>query len=103
MTYPTIPTLAAGRVLTGIQADTSGTRTFPSLTGLTKNNGDLLIAIIVAYQSTVTADSAFSGWGGSFTEFVDRTNGVGSLAIGCAYKWSTGSETGTFTVTQAST
>lgn len=100
MAFPTIPTVAAGRVLTTTQADANNPRTFPSLTGLTKNSGDLLIAIIVAYQSS--ASPAFSSWGGSFTEFHDSGSGS-TLAIGMAYKWSSGSETGTFTVTQGGT
>ena len=100
MTFPTIPTVAAGRVLFANQADTSGTRTFPDLSGLTKNSGDLLIAIVVTYQSSTNPQ--FSGWGGGFTEWAD--NGTSStLGIGCAYKWSDGTETGTFTVTQAVT
>lgn len=100
MAFPTIPTVAAGRVLTGVQTGTSGTRTFPSLTGLTKNSGDLLIAICFCYQSSVTP--AFSAWGAGFTEFVDSGSGT-TMAIGAAYKWSDGTETGTFTVTQAAT
>lgn len=100
MTFPTIPTVAAGRVLSSVQADTSTTRTFPSLTGLTKNAGDLLIAICVAYQTGTGTNAAFSGWGGGFTEFHDSATTT-TLAMGAAYKWSTGSETGTFTVTQA--
>ena len=103
MTFPTIPTVAAGRVLFTNQADTSGTRTFPSLSGLTKNSGDLLIAIITTYQDS-TAAPIFSSWGGGFTEFSDQQTTAGStMGIGCAYKFSTGSETGTFTVTQAAT
>lgn len=102
MAFPTIPTTGAGRVVTGVQNGTSGTRTFPSLTGLTKNSGDLLIAIIVGYQSSGTANAVFSGWGGGFTEFVDQSTAT-TMCIGAAYKWSTGSETGTFTVTQAAT
>lgn len=101
MAFPTIPTVAAGRVLTAVQADTSGTRTFPSLTGLTKNAGDLLIAIVIGYQSSA-ASGYFSGWGGGFTEFADLGSST-TMCIGVAYKWSTGSETGTFTVTQAAT
>jgi hypothetical protein len=101
MTFPTIPTVAAGRVLTTVQANTTATRTFPSLSGLTKNSGDLLIAIAIAYQSSVT-NAAFSSWGGGFTEFHDSSSST-TMAIGIAYKWSDGSETGTFTVTQAAT
>lgn len=100
MAFPTIPTVAAGRVLTAVQADTTATRTFPSLTGLTKSAGDLLIAICVAYQTGTGTDAAFSGWTGSFTEFHDSATTT-TMAIGCAYKWSDGTETGTFAVTQA--
>lgn len=99
MAFPTIPTVAAGRVLTAVQANTTATRTFPSLTSLTKDAGDLLIAIIVAYQST---SGAFSSWGAGFTEFTDQFSST-TLAIGAAYKWSDGTETGTFTVTQGAT
>jgi hypothetical protein len=45
------PTVATGRVLTVNQANTTATRTFPDLSGLTKTPGDLLIAICVVYQS----------------------------------------------------
>lgn len=100
MAFPTIPTVAAGRVLTTNQADTSGTRTFPDLSSLTKASGDLLLAIICTYQSTTNPQ--FSSWGGSFTEFTDQGTST-TQGIGAAYKWSTGSETGTFTVTQAAT
>lgn len=102
MAFPTIPTVAAGRVVTGVQANTTATRTFPSLTGLTKNSGDLLIAIIVAYQ-TSTINATFSSWGASFTEFRDSGTGTSVTTIAAAYKWSDGTETGTFTVTQAAT
>jgi hypothetical protein len=102
MAFPTIPTVAAGRVLTAVQANTTATRTFPSLTGLTKNAGDLLIAICIAYQTSTGTNAAFSGWTGGFTEFHDSATST-TMAIGCAYKWSTGSETGTFAVTQAAT
>lgn len=100
MTFPTIPTVAAGRVLTTFQANTTSPRTFPNLSSLTKNSGDLLIAIIAVYQSTTVP--CFSSWGGSFTEFVDAGT-ASTISIGAAYKWSTGSETGTFTVAQATT
>lgn len=107
MAFPTIPTAGAGRVLTA-NIDGTGTRTFPDLSGLTKNSGDLLIAIIVAYQSSTGAGApggtVFSAWGASFTEFCDQmTTNSSTMAIGAAYKISTGSETGTFTVTQAAT
>lgn len=102
MAFPTIPTVAAGRVLTAVQANTTAARTFPSLSSLTKNNGDLLIAIVVGYQTSTGTNAAFSAWGGGFTEFHDSASAT-TMAIGIAYKWSTGSETGTFTVTQAAT
>ncbi len=101
MAFPTIPTVAAGRVQTATQLNNSGTRTFPSLSTLTKNSGDLLIAICVGYQSAAASGSVFSAWGAGFTEFLDTGGGTGQINFGAAYKWSTGSETGTFTVTQA--
>jgi hypothetical protein len=102
MTYPVIPTAAGSRILFGNQADATATRTFPSLTGLTKNSGDLLIAIACGYQDAGVSGAIYSAWGGSFTEFTDQMTTSGStMCIGAAYKWSTGSETGTFTVTQA--
>lgn len=101
MAFPTIPTVAAGRILFTLNTAGGATKTFPDLSSLTKALGDLLIAIIVEYDGDST-DAEFSGWGGSFTEFVDQA-GTGTMAIGCAYKWSTGSETGTFTVTTADT
>lgn len=100
MAFPTIPTVAGGRILFANQADTSGTRTFPSLTGLTKNSGDLLLAIAVTYQSTTNPQ--FSSWGASFTEASDQGSAT-TAGIGVAYKWSDGTETGTFSVTQAAT
>ena len=101
MAFPTIPTVAAGRVLFTNAAGASGTRTFPNLSSLTKASGDLLIAIVYGYQSSATDGAVWSAWGGSFTEFADTGNTVGS--IGAAWKVSTGSETGTFTVTEAAT
>ena len=101
MTFPTIPTVGAGRVLTAVQADTTATRTFASLTGLTKNAGDLLIAIVLAYQTNINGD-VFASWSGGFTEFFDDgSNGV--AAVAAAYKISTGAETGTHTVSQGGT
>lgn len=102
MTFPTIPTVAASRVLTGVQANTTATRTFPSVTGLTKNAGDLLIAICVGYQTSTGSNAAFSAWTAGWTEFHDSATAT-TLAIGMAYKWSTGSETGTIQCTQAAT
>lgn len=98
MTFPTIPT--GSRVLSVLQTDTSGgTVTSPNLSSLTKNAGDLLIAIVFTYDGNST-DAEFSSWGGGFTEFEDEAT-TSTIPIGCAYKWSTGSETGTFTVAVA--
>jgi len=102
MTFPTIPTVGAGRVLTSIDATVSTTRTSPNLSGLTKNAGDLLIAICLVYQSTGTANAIFSGWTNGFTEFYDGST-TATMATGMAHKWSTGSETGTISVTLAAT
>src|SRR5574342_76411 len=102
MAFPTIPTVAGGRVLVSNQADASGTRTFPNLSSLTKNSGDLLLAIVIAYQDAV-ASSPFSSWGASFVEITNQMTTSGStMAIAMARKFSTGSESGTFNVTQAS-
>lgn len=101
MAFPTIPTVAAGRVLSTNQLNTTATRTFPDLSSLTKNSGDLLIAIVVGYQSSLTS-AIFSSWGASFTEFHD-SGGTSEMCVGMAYKWSDGTETGTFTVTQGGT
>lgn len=101
MSFPTVPTAAASRVLTATDTAGGATKTFPSLTGLTKNAGDLLIAICITYDGNST-NAEFSGWGGGFTEFGDFATTT-TMGIGCAYKWSTGSETGTFTVTTADT
>jgi hypothetical protein len=100
--FPTIPTSGAGRVLTANQLDSTATRTFPNLSGLTKNSGDLLIAIVVGYQSSATANAVWSSWSAGWTEFLDYSTTTG-MCIGAAYKWSTGSETGTISVTQAAT
>ena len=100
MAFPTIPTTGAGRVLSTLTTAASTTHTFPSLSSLTKNSGDLLIAICIEYQGTVS-NTNFSSWGGGFTEFND-IGAADSITIGCAYKWSTGSETGTFTVISTS-
>jgi len=99
MAFPTIPTVAAGRVLSVLATAPSGTHTSPNLSSLTKNSGDLLIAIVIIYDGNST-NAEFSSWGGSFTEFVDQAT-TATMGIGAAYKWSTGSETGTFTVTSA--
>lgn len=102
MAFPTIPTVGAGRVLTAVQANTTATRTFPSLTGLTKNNGDRLIAICIAYQTSTGTNAAFSGWTGGFSEIHDSATST-TMAIGVAEKVSDGTETGTIAVTQAAT
>lgn len=101
MPFPTIPTVAAGRVLSVLATSPAGTHTSPNLSSLTKNAGDLLIAIVVTYDGNST-DAEFSSWGGGFTEFFDSATAT-TMGIGCAYKWSTGAETGTFTVTSADT
>lgn len=101
MAFPTIPTAAAGRVVTGLQANTTATRTFPSLSGLTKDPGDLLIAIVWGYQSSLTAN-IFGSWGAGFTEIKD-IGAASQMCVGVAYKISDGTETGTFTVAQAGT
>ena len=101
MAFPTVPTVAAGRVLSVLATSPAGTHTSPNLSSLTKNSGDLLIAIVIIYDGNST-NAEFSSWGGGFTEFADFA-GTATMGIGCAYKWSTGSETGTFTVTTADT
>lgn len=101
MAFPTIPTVAAGRVLSVLATNPAGTHTSPNLSSLTKNAGDLLIAIVIIYDGNST-NAEFSSWGGGFTEFGDFATTT-TMAIGCASKVSTGSETGTFTVTSADT
>ena len=101
MAFPTIPTAGAGRLLSVLNTVGGATKTSPSLSSLTKNAGDLLIAICIIYDGNST-NAEFSGWGGGFTEFGDFA-GTATMGIGVAYKWSTGSETGTFTVTTADT
>lgn len=103
MAFPTIPGVGNGRINGINQADTSSLRTFPDLSSITRNAGDLFIAIITTYAASGTdATATFSAWGGGFTEFYDNagTTGAGGIAIGAAYKWSDGTETGTFTVFQ---
>lgn len=101
MAFPTIPTAAAGRVLTTTGLTCASGQTFGDLSSLTKNAGDLLIAIVLIYDGNST-NAEFSSWGGGFTEFGDFASTTG-VSIGCAYKFSTGSETGTFTVTSSDT
>lgn len=102
MTFPTIPTVGDGRVLTDVQASTLTTRSSPNHSSLTKNPGDLLIFIVVAYQTSTGTNAAFSGWNNGYTEFHDSATST-TMAIGCAYKWSDGTETGFAQVTQATT
>lgn len=99
--FPQIPTTAGSRILFTLNTAGGATKTFPNLSSLTKNLGDLLIAIAVEYDGNST-NAEFSAWGGSFTEFADQA-GTATMAIGAGYKWSTGAETGTFTVTTADT
>lgn len=101
MAFPSIPTAAASRVLSVLATAPAGTHTSPSLTTLTNNSGDLLIAICIIYDGNST-NAEFSAWGGGFTEFADFA-GTATMGIGCAYKFSDGTETGTFTVTSADT
>lgn len=102
MAFPTIPTTGNGRMATPIfQANTTATRTFPSLTGLTKNAGDLLVAVIVAYQASVN-NATFGSWTGGFAELAD-VGTTANMAVGIATKVSDGTETGAITCTQAAT
>ncbi len=100
MAFPTIPTVGDGRVLTNVQSNTTSPRTFPAMSGLTKSAGDLLIAICIAYQTGTGTNAAFSSWSDSFNEFHDSATST-TLAMGAAYKFSTGSETAAPTVAQA--
>lgn len=99
---PTIPTVAAGRVLTSVVANTTSPRVSPNLSGLTKNSGDRLIAILIAYQTGTGTNAAFSGWPSGWTEIHDSATST-TMAIGVAEKISDGTETGTLSVTQATT
>jgi hypothetical protein len=101
VTFPTTPTTGANTLLASVQGTATTTHTFGSLTTLDNASGDLLIAVIVLYQASGTAN-AFSSWGGGFTEFGDSASATNpSMAMGCAYKISDGTETGTFTVTSS--
>jgi hypothetical protein len=102
MAFPTIPSSGANTLLTSSQATVTTTHTFPSLTTLAQSSGDLMLAVIVLYRGS-TANAEFSSWGGSFTELLDQSSNAVLPAIGVAYKWSDGTETGTFTVTSAGT
>ncbi len=98
MAFPTIPTVANGRVLQA-QGASGTTHTFPNLSSLTKNSGDRLMAIILLYDGNST-DAEFSAWGAGFGEIEDESTTT-TLAIGVAEKVSDGTETGTFTVTSS--
>jgi hypothetical protein len=103
MAFPTIPTAGANTLLTSTTDAAGTTHTFPSLTTLDNASGDLLIAVIALYQASATGN-AFSSWGGGFTEFPsgDSSSATNpSIAMGCAYLISAGTETGTFTVTSS--
>ena len=102
MAFPTIPTAAGNRILFTNAVGAAATRTFPAMSGLTKNAGDLLIAVVAAYQSNTGANAVWSGWSDSFLEFGDFST-TATVAIGCAYKFSTGSETAAPTVTLVAT
>jgi hypothetical protein len=102
MAFPTIPTTGNGRLLSQNQNNLTAARTFPSLSSLTKNSGDLLVAIAIAYERSA-ASATFGSWGGGFTEATDIDGGATTMAVGIATKVSDGTETGTFTVTQATT
>jgi hypothetical protein len=102
MAFPTIPTVASGRILTSVNSDTNPTRISLNLSGLTKNAGDLIVAIVIAYQTSTGTNAAFSSWLGGVTEVADRATST-TMAIGVATKISTGSENTSVSVTQAGT
>jgi hypothetical protein len=102
--FPTVPTVGASQILFTLNTAGGASKTFPSLTTLGQVAGDLLIAIAVLYDGNST-NAEFSSWGASFTELPvggDQA-GTATMAIGIAYKFSDGTETGTFTVTTADT
>ena len=104
--FPTIPTVAAGRIIFLNQLNTTATLTSPDLSTLTFDAGDTLIAIAGEYQSNAGADAAFTGWAGgglTWTEIRDST-GTTNNRMGVAVTRSvSGSETGTVTVTRSGT
>jgi hypothetical protein len=106
MTFPTIPTVASGDLLSSTTSPASTTHTFPNLSSLRGGAGpqvgDLLIAICVQYGAA-TAGNQYSSWGASFLEILDDAlaSGTGVGAIGVAYKIAVGGESGTFNVTSA--
>lgn len=102
MAFPTTPTVAANTLLSSTTSPASLTHTFPSLTTLAPQAGDLIIAICVQYQGG-TLNAEFSSWGASLSELLDDAlgSGTGNGALGIARKTASGSESGTFTVTSA--
>jgi hypothetical protein len=99
--FPTIPTAGANTLLFSVTSTAGTTHTSPSLTTLDNAAGDLLIWAIVLYQASATGNT-FGTWGGSFSEFGDSSSATNpSMAMGCAYKISDGTETGTITVTSS--
>jgi hypothetical protein len=106
VTFPTVPTVADGRLAFVNQLDTTATLTGPNLNTLTKSPGDLLVAIAGEYQSNAGTDAAFTGWAGgglTWTEIRDSTGtAVNRLGVAVA-RVVTGSETGTVTVTRSGT
>jgi hypothetical protein len=102
MAFPTIPTTGTSRIIATPRADTTSPRTFASTGGLTKVAGDLLIAIAICYQTSTGTNAAFSSWSDGFTEFHDSATST-TMAIGCAYKFSDGTENVNLTVAQATT
>jgi len=102
--FPTTPTVAGNTLLSSTTSPASTTHTFPSLTTLAPQAGDLLIAICLLYTGSTggSAGDQFSAWGGSFNELADlETTTALDVAIGIATKTAVGGETGTFTVTSA--
>lgn len=108
MAFPTVPTQANGDLAFVNQLNTTATLTGPNLNTLTKNPGDLLIAIAGEYQSTAALNAGWTGWAGgglTWTEIADRgASGTANGRIGIAIaRVVTGSETGTVTVTRSGT
>jgi hypothetical protein len=106
VTFPTVPTVAGGRIAGINQLNTTATLTGPNLNLLTMAPGDLLIAIAGEYQSNAGTDAAYTGWAGgglTWTEIRDST-GTAVNRLGVAYaRVVTGSETGAVTVTRSGT
>lgn len=102
MSFPTIPTAGAGTIVSQLNTAGGATKTFTNiLNGLTKNSGDLLIAICVIYDGNST-NAEFSSWTAGWTEFGDIATTT-TMGIGAAYKFSDGTESGNLAVTTADT